>query len=345
MKKLLLVVIAVMTIAGTTFSQAQKIVMLENWTSSTCPPCATNNPQLKAWIALNWNALTCVSYHVGWPSPGNDPMYLYNPTQSYDRRYYYGINSVPSAYMQGIHYYVGSPFNFNNMQVLYNTYTSGTSDLGVTVADTRVGDSIRANVTVTIFNNLPTGNYYLRVMAIERWIVYTSPPGTNGETVFGNVFRRSFPTSQGTVIPTTAGTHNYVFTYYNDPVWKDSSIYTMAFVQNDNDKTFMNSGRPGMLVGIEPYINETPEKYLLNQNYPNPFNPGTNIKFSIPEQGNVTLKVYDITGTEVKTLVSGEHKTGSYNVYFDGSGLSSGVYFYVLRTNEFTETKKMMLVK
>ena len=345
MKKLLLVVIAVMTIAGTTFSQAQKLVMLENWTSSTCPPCATNNPQLKAWIALNWNALTCVSYHVGWPSPGNDPMYLYNPTQSYDRRYFYGINSVPAAYMQGIHYYVGSPFNFSNMQTLYNTYISGTSDLGVTVADTRVGDSIKTNVTVTIFNNLSTGNYYLRVMAVERWVVYTSPPGTNGETVFGNVFRRSFPTSQGTVIPTTAGTHSYEFTYYNDPVWKDSSIYTMAFVQNDNDKTFMNSGRPGMLVGIEPYVNETPEKYLLQQNYPNPFNPVTNIKFSLPKQGNVTLKVYDITGTEVKTLVSGEHKTGSYNIYFDGSGLASGVYFYVLRTNEFSETKKMMLVK
>ena len=128
MKKHLLIVFALFIFAGSVFAQAQKTVLLENWTSSTCGPCASNNPQLKNWIATNWNALICVSYHVGWPSPGNDPMYLHNPTQSYDRRYYYGINSVPAGYMQGIHYYVGSPFNFNNMQVLYNVYTSGTSD-------------------------------------------------------------------------------------------------------------------------------------------------------------------------------------------------------------------------
>ncbi len=345
MKKHLLLVIAAITLAGTIFSQAQKLVILENWTSSTCPPCATNNPQLKAWIAQNWNALTCVSYHVGWPSPGNDPMYLYNPTQSYDRRYYYGINSVPTAYMQGIHYYVGSPFPFGTMQTLYDNYITVPAPSSVTVTDTRVGDSIRTNITVVNLTALPAGTYYLRVMAVERWVVYVTPPGTNGETVFGNVFRRSFPTSTGTVLPLTAGTHNFTFTYYKDPVWQDSSIYTMAFIQNDVDKTMVNSGRPGMLVGIEPYTNETPAKFTLEQNYPNPFNPTTNIKFSMPKDGNVALKVYNSVGSEVKTLVEGIHKAGSYNIYFDATGLASGIYFYTLRTNDFSETKKMILVK
>ena len=182
-------------------------------------------------------------------------------------------------------------------------------------------------------------------MAVERWVVYPTPPGTNGETVFGNVFRRSFPTSQGTLIPTTAGTHNYVFTYKKDPVWQDSSIYTMAFVQNDADKTLMNISRPGMLVGIEPYTSEVPNTYSLQQNFPNPFNPSTNIKFALPVDEYVTLKVYDMLGNEVKTLVEGVHKAGSYNMYFEGTNLASGIYFYTLKTGSFSETKKMMLVK
>lgn len=345
MKKLLLIVIAVLITSVTVYSQATRTVLFENWTSSTCGPCASNNPQLKAWIAANWNGLICVSYHVGWPSPGNDPMYLYNPTQSYDRRYYYGINSVPAAYMQGIHYYVGSPFSYSNMTVLYNTYTSSTSNTAVTVQDTRIGsDSLRATVTVTNFTAL-TGTYNLRVMAVERWVVYSSPPGTNGETVFGNVFRRSFPNSTGTVINNAAGTQTFTFTYYKDPLWQDSTLYTMAFIQNDADKTILNAGRPGMLVGIEPYKNETPANYSLSQNFPNPFNPTTNIKFSLPESGFVTLKVYNILGKEVQTLMEGNQQRGTYTATFDASNLPSGVYFYTLKTNSFTETKKMMLVK
>ena len=345
MKKHLLFAIVLIITTFTIYGQAQKTVLFENWTSSTCGPCASNNPQLKNWIANNWNALICVSYHVGWPSPGNDPMYLANTVQSYDRRYYYGINSVPAAYMQGAHYYVGSPFNFNNMTVLYNNYVNSTTSTSVTVLDTRIaGDSIRANVTVTNFTAL-TGTYNLRVMAVERWVVYTSPPGTNGETVFGNVFRRSYPNSTGTVIPNTVGTHNFVFTYYKEPTWQDSSIYTMAFIQNDADRTILNAGRMGMLVGIEPYINETPSSFELKQNYPNPFNPTTNISFSLPKSSYVSLKVYDLVGREVKTLVDGNQQQGTYNIMYDAVNLPSGIYFYTLKTNEFTETKKMMLVK
>lgn len=345
MRKIFIIYL-LLIILNISYSQATRTVMFENWTSSTCGPCASNNPLLKNWIAQNWNGLVCVSYHVGWPSPGNDPMYLHNPTQSYDRRYYYGINSVPSAYMQGLHFYVGSPFPYSNMSVLYNAYISSTTNIAVSVTDTRIQpDSIRASITVTKFSDLPSGNYYLRVMAVERWVIYQSPPGTNGETVFGNVFRRSYPSSLGTPISTNAGTETYTFTYQIHPVWVDTSIYTIAFVQNDVDKTVMNAGRMGILVGIEPYINETPSKFELSQNYPNPFNPSTNIKFSLLHNDNVTLKIYDMLGKEIQVLISGYHKAGTYNVNFDGSNLPSGIYFYTLQTSEFTQTKKMMLVK
>ena len=91
--------------------------------------------------------------------------------------------------------------------------------------------------------------------------------------------------------------------------------------------------------------NTVADKYSLSQNYPNPFNPTTNINFSIPKDGNVSLKFYNSMGQEVATYVDGFLNAGTYNADFDGSNLSSGIYFYTLKTNDYTETKKMMLVK
>ena len=85
--------------------------------------------------------------------------------------------------------------------------------------------------------------------------------------------------------------------------------------------------------------------FRLLQNYPNPFNPTTNIKFSIPERSKVTLKVFNVLGQVVETLVNGEFNTGSYEVPFNAIGLSSGIYFYQITAGKFTETKKMMLLK
>lgn len=98
-------------------------------------------------------------------------------------------------------------------------------------------------------------------------------------------------------------------------------------------------------IGIQQVSNEVPENYLLGQNYPNPFNPTTNIKFSIPKSGNVTLKVFDILGKQVAELVNEYKSTGSYVVDFNAANLSSGIYFYRLETEGLIETKKMLLVK
>ncbi|MBS1514257.1 MAG: T9SS type A sorting domain-containing protein [Bacteroidetes bacterium] len=87
------------------------------------------------------------------------------------------------------------------------------------------------------------------------------------------------------------------------------------------------------------------DKFELSQNYPNPFNPTTNIKFSLPKATDVRIVVYSSSGQEIRTLVN-EYKTaGSYNVDFNASDLASGTYFYKIVTSDFTETKKMTLVK
>lgn len=88
-----------------------------------------------------------------------------------------------------------------------------------------------------------------------------------------------------------------------------------------------------------------PQTYSLEQNFPNPFNPSTKIRFSIPEQGLVTLKVFNLLGEEVATLINTEMTTGSYEVDFKGTEISSGIYFYTLTADNFISTKKMILLK
>jgi hypothetical protein len=97
--------------------------------------------------------------------------------------------------------------------------------------------------------------------------------------------------------------------------------------------------------GVGNNVNAVPTEYALSQNYPNPFNPVTRISYALPKAGFVTLKIYDIMGREVRTLVN-EYKTANnYSVEFNASELSSGVYFYRINVNGFSEMRKMMLIK
>ena len=96
---------------------------------------------------------------------------------------------------------------------------------------------------------------------------------------------------------------------------------------------------------IHNITTEIPSKYDLAQNYPNPFNPVTNLEFGIPDLGFVSLKIYDLLGKEVVTLVNEKLNPGTYRVEFDAGSLTSGVYFYRLTSGDFTDTKRMVLVK
>jgi len=99
------------------------------------------------------------------------------------------------------------------------------------------------------------------------------------------------------------------------------------------------------VISIHNISIETPSSYLLGQNYPNPFNPSTNIRYQIANAGYVTLKVFDILGKEIAVLVNKNQKPGTYEVTFDGESYPSGIYFYRLEAGDFSETRKMILVK
>lgn len=99
------------------------------------------------------------------------------------------------------------------------------------------------------------------------------------------------------------------------------------------------------LSGVAPDSPDMPTRFSLGQNYPNPYNPTTTINFDVPKASHVTLSVFNVLGQEVANLVDMEMEAGSHQVEFDGSGIASGVYFYRIAAENFSQTRKMVLVK
>jgi beta-1,2-mannobiose phosphorylase / 1,2-beta-oligomannan phosphorylase len=112
-----------------------------------------------------------------------------------------------------------------------------------------------------------------------------------------------------------------------------------------NHWTISYATSPLAPVGIIDKNPVEPQCFILDQNYPNPFNPMTTILYQIPKKNHVILKVFDVMGREVATLVNEQKPAGAYTIQFDGSGLTSGVYFYRLKTDSFIDTKKLILLK
>jgi hypothetical protein len=121
-------------------------------------------------------------------------------------------------------------------------------------------------------------------------------------------------------------------------VWQDYRDGNYAEIYYKRDPT-------GNTIGIKNITSEIPSSYSLQQNYPNPFNNTSNLKFQIVNTGDVKLVVYDIMGREVQTIVNESLKPGTYETTFDASMLTSGIYFYKLETVNFSETKKMILIR
>jgi len=105
------------------------------------------------------------------------------------------------------------------------------------------------------------------------------------------------------------------------------------------DLVLVNVTNTGQIIGNIPLT------FILDQNYPNPFNPATLIKYHCARAGDVSLKVYDILGNEVETLINSNQEPGSYSVNFDGSNFPSGIYYYRLEAGDYVEVKKMILLK
>jgi hypothetical protein len=128
-------------------------------------------------------------------------------------------------------------------------------------------------------------------------------------------------------------------------------LHSVYFVDDDtgwivgDGSTIIKTTNGGVTSLESSNDDNSPEVFSLSQNFPNPFNPTTTIRYQVKQKTFVSLKIFNVLGKEVGTLVNGEKLPGEYSIDFNGSNLSSGVYFYQLRTENFIQTRKMILVK
>ncbi len=148
------------------------------------------------------------------------------------------------------------------------------------------------------------------------------------------------------------------FQYYNSPndppftIGTDHLAAGLGLIKSEVEPSdvyvltgaIINGVQYGTITSIN-YEISPPQTICLSQNYPNPFNPSTRIRFEIPASGFVTLKVFDVLGREIATLMSGQKSPGTYEMNFDGSALTSGIYYYRLQTGSSVLTKRMVLLK
>ena len=173
---------------------------------------------------------------------------------------------------------------------------------------------------------------------------------------FGEIFVNDG--SGDTRVELQDGNHNYHnfwdSTLSNNPAnigvntnSKFSEMRGILFYSFSNYKLVprQNDDFTGFVVNVQKENPYTPVSYQLSQNYPNPFNPSTTINFSIPKESRVTVKIFDILGQEVRTLVNEDKMPGNYRVNFNANNLSSGIYFYSINAGNFYHVKKMMLLK
>ncbi|HEY5536852.1 MAG TPA: T9SS type A sorting domain-containing protein [Ignavibacteria bacterium] len=226
-------------------------------------------------------------------------------------------NVLPNRYPTDIHI---DGVNANIVYVTYGGFSSGhvfkTTNGGVSWID------ITGNLPDLPYHCIVTDPLYPQNIYVGNDLaVYVSANGGTSWSEFRNgmpyaiVFDLSIVNANRKLRATTHG----------------NGIYQINLAQNP--------------VGITRNVNETPTGFKLYQNYPNPFNPTTKIQYDIPKSGLVTLKVYDLLGKEVVSIINGNVPAGSYITEFNAGNLSSGIYFYRLTAGNFSETKKLMVIK
>jgi len=284
--------------------------------------------------------LTGNVYATGWNGPSNINGAGGYITVKYDR----------NGNQKWFQTYTGSTYDEASCVTLdasYNVYVSGGLVTGSTASDylTIKYDSSGTQKWTEVYNNSPTNGYDKAngITVDKAGYIYVTGTSNNGGSIF----------DYATLKYDNAG--NLLWTQrYNDG---GNDCSPLALVVDTSYNVYV-SGASGtkymtlkysQLVGIRGISGNVPKSFSLSQNYPNPFNPGTTIRFTIPVGDAYMrpdyLKIYDILGREVATLVNQQMQPGSYEVNWDASNFPSGVYFYKLTAGAFVEAKKMMLIK
>lgn len=341
MKKIYFSILFVLSF-GNLFSQ-NKMAICELFTSTTCGPCASANPQFDNWLSTysEKEKVIIIKYHVWWPSPGNDPYYQSNTSQNSGRVSFYSCNAVPTMYVNG----TSASYTLSTWksQIMSAVTLSPLLSMSVTATNlTTSGGDVKITLTAGS-SQLPTGTLVLHTVLTESGLQYAGP---NGDPKHESVMRKMYPDQNGETIELKAGeTKNFVRNVTFASGWKPNNMEIISFLQIKETKEVLQGAKYKITtVGVadEKLI---PLSFNLKQNYPNPFNPSTTIEYQIPGKNFVSLKIFDLMGKEIKTLVNNLQDKGSYSIKFESTNLPSGNYIYQLKSGNKVISKSMTLLR
>jgi aminopeptidase N len=286
---------------------------------------------------------------------GGFPLYVpawVNWTPNIDSLYHVGIEYNKGACVLHLIRYVLGDTMFFNMMYSYATdtvnfkYKNATTQEFNAKINQVAGDNYDWFFNSWVYQpNHPiySNNYSIGNLGGGNWKIDFLAKQTQTNAGFFQIpikLKISFATGSDTVIKVMNNTNNQLFSF-------PFARQPIALVFDPDNDIIL---KIATTIGVSQISSVVLEKYELEQNYPNPFNPTTKIKYCVPsnvkrETSNIKLVVFDVTGKEVMTLVNEKQEAGTYEVTFDGSNLASGIYFYQLKTDNFIETKRMILIK
>ncbi len=330
------------------FSQEERNVLAEIFTNSHCTPCVSAHNTINDYLATSPNAdrIVLIYYHMLYPY-NDDPLYHHNPTDSDGRDDYYNpIPATPRGFFDGqaqggVPTWTDALDNLADME----------SSLRINLSGTKMEGSFNIKAEVIRSGDIPDNDLVIQFVIVED-LNYT---GRNGISHHENVMRKMIDGAFGSAFTININETKEIEKEVTlHPDWIKDSLKVVVFIQSDANKTVYQSAiinysqlNDPTDIGTETNL---PGEFSLEQNYPNPFNPSTTINYQLPEENFVTLKIYNLIGKEISTLVNGKQQAGSYNITFKASDLPSGIYFYKLVAinsmgKEIVQTKKMTLIK
>ncbi|PLX11894.1 MAG: hypothetical protein C0598_07115 [Marinilabiliales bacterium] len=235
--KILLLIITLSFGFGSLFAQSQRIVLFEEFTSTTCGPCASQNPAFDALLNQNLDKAVSIKYHMSWPAPGNDPFYLDNETENNNRRSYYGINSVPHVHMDGSNWN-GQPSQVSQGRIDNEYGVASPFEIQVQTELSPGEDTIFVTTLIKATDEITT-NLVVHNVVVEKYLHFNTPPGPNGERDFYTVMKKMLPSASGTNLEAPMSDGDYVIlqnSWALDYIYDIDELAVVSFIQNNLNK-------------------------------------------------------------------------------------------------------------
>jgi hypothetical protein len=295
MKKLSFLILLFVFQVSFGFGQTQRLVLLEEFTSSTCGPCVNANTNIHSWLTNNPTLFTAIFYHMSWPAPGNDPMYLANTIDNNARRSYYGVNSVPWSVVDGNVF--SNNWNAGVLSIM-NTRSNVPSPFEISLQHSlsAANDEIFLTMVAKATQDI-SGNLYAHNVVIEEYVQFSSPPGTNGEKNFDHVMKKMLPTKDGTALGAFE-TGDYViietsWPFETNQVYNINELMAVGFIQNNLTKEVHQAANSSTEALVLPY--DIDLQVLEIENVPTTNCSGTVIPIvTVRNNGNNTITSFDL---------------------------------------------------